>query len=127
MGVPDELDDAFAGEFGRKVSGQAGLAGEPGAFGVEVDVGAVRVAAVDRLDCAQGTLAHLDQGVGRGDFGASGLEQGVFGFFQGCLYQGAEVGGGAEPQCEPPPLVVGDGELGRCAGAVWLQGEAVPG
>jgi len=71
LGVPDELDDAFAGEFGRKVSGQAGLAGEPGAFGVQVDVGAVRVAAVHGLDCAYRAGGDLGQGVGPGDLAAT--------------------------------------------------------
>jgi hypothetical protein len=47
LGVPDGLQDPVAGQLGGQVGREAGLAGEPGAFGVEVDVGAERVPAVD--------------------------------------------------------------------------------
>ncbi len=125
-GVPDRLQDPVAGQLVDDVPGQPGSPIEPAAVGIEVDVGPERVPAVDRPDRAQGTLADLGQGVSPAHLGPSGAEQGVLGLLQRRLDQGAEVGGGAEPQGEPAPLVIGHGQLRGCGRAVLLAGEAVP-
>ena len=98
--------DTVARQLFEQRTRDAGAVVDPGAFGVEVDVGPVLVAAIGAVDRAQGPVGDVDEGVGPRHVLAAGVEQPVVRFFQCLVDDGAFVGGELEVQGETAVLVV---------------------